>query len=73
MGKRRDKQGGGWEKFRDLSPSSRAQNWESGWERGRRSTQSSDRERQREDPHRDRSPVFRRQRRKLEDVEEQNG
>lgn len=75
MGRRREEQGGGWDKFRDLSlrTSSHAQNWESGWERGRRNTQSSDGERQREDPHQERSPLFRRQRRKLDDVHEQNG
>lgn len=75
MGKRREEQGGGWEKFRDLSASTspHAQNWESGWERGRRNTPSSDRERQREDSHQERGPPFRRQRRKLEDVHDQNG
>lgn len=66
------KQGGGWDKFRDLGPrtSPHAPNWESGWERGRRNTQTSDGERQREDSHQERSPLFRRQRRK---PEEQNG
>lgn len=75
MGKRREEQEGGWEKFRGLSPSSRshAQNWESGWERGRRNTPNTDREGQREDSHQERSPHFRRQRRKLDDVDEQNG
>lgn len=76
MGKRREEQGGGdWEKFRDLSPSksSHPQNWESAWERGRRNSQSCDRERWREDSHQERSPPFRRQRRKLEDGDDQNG
>ena len=77
MGKRREEQGsgGGWEKFRKFSPSSssRPQNWQSGWERGRRGTQSSDRERQREESHQDRSPLFRRQRRKLDHADDQNG
>lgn len=75
MGKRREEQGGGggWEKFRDLSSSqsSHPQNWESAWERGK--SQSCDRESRREGSHQQRSPLFRRQRRKLEDGDEQNG
>lgn len=75
MGKRREDQRGGWEKFRDLSPrtSSHAPKWEAGWEQGRRNTQSSNRERQREDSHRERSPLFRRERRKLDDINDQHG
>lgn len=67
--RRREEQGGGWEEFRELGPGSHAQKWEGGWERGRRNPQSCNRDRQRGDSHRERSPLFRGQRRKLDDDE----
>lgn len=75
MGKRREEQGGSWEKCGDVSPraSSRTQKWDAGWGRGRRNSQSSNRERPRDESHRERSPIFKRQRRKLEGDDDPHG
>ncbi|TWW70639.1 hypothetical protein D4764_17G0001220 [Takifugu flavidus] len=74
MGKRREEQGGSWKKCRDASPraSSRTETWDAGWGRGRRNCQSSNRERPRDESHRERSPVFKRQR-GLEEDEDPHG
>lgn len=69
MGWRREEQGRGRGRFRDLSPSARSddQRWGAGWERGRRNTQGPNRERPREDSHQEKNPPFKRQRREMDD------
>lgn len=75
MGKRREEQGGSWERCRDVSPraSSRTEKWDAGWGRGGRNSQSCNRERPRDESHRERSPLFKRQRRKLEEDDDPHG
>nr|XP_020513717.1 BCLAF1 and THRAP3 family member 3-like isoform X1 [Labrus bergylta] len=69
-GWRREGQGRGRGRFRDPSPSARSddQRGGTGRERGRRNTQSLIRERQWEDPHQERNPHFKRQRREMDDT-----
>lgn len=70
MGWRREEQGRGQGRFRDLSPSAPRtddQRGGAGWERGRRNTLGPNRERQREDSHQERNPPFKRQRREMDD------
>lgn len=73
MRKRREEQGGSWEKSEDASPrtSSRPEKWDAGWGRGRRNSQSSNRERPRDESHPERSPLFKR--RKPEEDDEPHG
>ncbi|XP_054479147.1 BCLAF1 and THRAP3 family member 3 [Anoplopoma fimbria] len=67
---RREEQGRGRGRFRDLSPSVRLddQRGGAGRERGRRPTQGPNRGRRREDSHQERSPTFKRQRREMDDA-----
>ncbi|XP_035523949.1 BCLAF1 and THRAP3 family member 3 [Morone saxatilis] len=64
---RREEQGRGRGRFRDLSPSGRSddQRGGAGRERGRRNTQGPDR--RREESHQERNPSFKRQRRETDD------
>ncbi|XP_040921588.1 BCLAF1 and THRAP3 family member 3 [Toxotes jaculatrix] len=66
----REEQGRGRERFRDLSPGPRTddQRGGAGRERGRRNTQGPSRDRRREDPHQERNPNFKRQRREMDDA-----
>lgn len=68
MGWRREEQGRGRGRFRDLSPSARSddQRGGAGRERGRRNTQVPNRGRRREDLHQERNPLFKRQRREMD-------
>ncbi|XP_070783925.1 bcl-2-associated transcription factor 1 [Enoplosus armatus] len=70
MGWRREEQGRGRERVRDLSPSARSddQRRGAGRERGRRNIQGPSRDRRREDSHQERNPPFKRQRRQMDDV-----
>uniref|UniRef100_A0A8C4HF39 BCLAF1 and THRAP3 family member 3 n=1 Tax=Dicentrarchus labrax TaxID=13489 RepID=A0A8C4HF39_DICLA len=69
MGWRREEQGRGRGRFRDLSPSVRSddQRGGAGRERGRRNTQGPNRDRRREESHQERNPSFKRQRREMDD------
>ncbi|XP_034427600.1 BCLAF1 and THRAP3 family member 3 isoform X2 [Hippoglossus hippoglossus] len=66
----REEQGRGPGRFRDLSPATRTDDQRSGAgrERGRRHLQGPNRDRQREEPHQERSPPFKRQRREMDDA-----
>ncbi|XP_019962027.2 BCLAF1 and THRAP3 family member 3 isoform X1 [Paralichthys olivaceus] len=66
----REEQGRGPGRFRDLSPATRTDDRGSGAgrERGRRNLQGPNRERPREEPHQERSPPFKRQRREMDDA-----
>ncbi|XP_059182800.1 BCLAF1 and THRAP3 family member 3 [Centropristis striata] len=68
-GWRREEQGRGGGRFRELSPGVRLddQRGGAGRERGRRNQQGLNRDRRREDPHHERSPPFKRQRREMDD------
>lgn len=70
MSWRREEQGRGRGRFRDLSPSVRSddQRGGAGRERGRRNIQGPNRVRRREDPPQERNPPFKRQRREMDDV-----
>ncbi len=69
MGWRREEQGRGRGRVRDLSPSVRSddQRGGAGRERGRRNTQGPNRDRRMEDSHQERNPPFKRQRREMDD------
>ncbi|XP_044031931.1 BCLAF1 and THRAP3 family member 3 isoform X2 [Siniperca chuatsi] len=69
-GWRREEQGRGRGRFRDLSPSARSddQRGGAGRERGRRNIQGPNRDRQREDSHQQRNPLVKRQRREMDDA-----
>ncbi|XP_039982215.1 BCLAF1 and THRAP3 family member 3 isoform X1 [Xiphias gladius] len=66
----REEQGRGRGRFRDLSPSARTEDQRggAGRERGRRNAQGPNRDRRREDPHQERNPTFKRQRREMDDT-----
>lgn len=66
MGWRREEPGRSQRRFRDLGTRSDDQRGGASWERGRRSAQDLQRERQREDSHQERNP-FKRQRREPAD------
>ncbi|XP_034562282.1 BCLAF1 and THRAP3 family member 3 isoform X2 [Notolabrus celidotus] len=70
MGWRREGQGRGRGRFRDLSPGGRSddQRGGAGRERGRRNTQSLNRDNKWEDSYQQRNPQFKRQRREMEDT-----
>lgn len=69
VGWRREEQGRGRGRFKDLSPHVRSddQRRGAGWDRGRRNTQGPGRGRQREESHQERNPPFKRQRREMDD------
>ncbi|XP_071340548.1 BCLAF1 and THRAP3 family member 3 [Trachinotus anak] len=64
----RGEQGRGRGRFRDLSPSARTddQRGGAGRERGRRNALDPNRDRRRQDPHQERNPPFKRQRREMD-------
>ncbi|KAM6971299.1 uncharacterized protein LKV04_016940 [Tautogolabrus adspersus] len=70
MGWRREGQGRGRGRFRDPSPSARSDDLRggAGRERGRRNTQSLNRDRQWDDSHQEMNPNFKRQRREMDDT-----
>ncbi|XP_008277295.1 uncharacterized protein CXorf23 isoform X3 [Stegastes partitus] len=70
MGWRREEPGRGRGRLRDVSPGTRSDNQRAAEDRERekRSTQGSNRGRQRENPHHDRSLPFKRQRREMDDA-----
>nr|XP_043893915.1 BCLAF1 and THRAP3 family member 3 isoform X5 [Solea senegalensis] len=64
-----EEQGRGQGKFRDLSPAVRGDDLRgAGRERGRRNAQCPNRDRRREEPHQERSPAFKKQRRETDDT-----
>ncbi|XP_075936944.1 uncharacterized protein LOC142937750 [Anarhichas minor] len=67
---RREEQGRGRGRFRDLSPSGRSEDQRggAGRERGRKPAQGPYRDRRREDSHQERNPTFKRQRREMDDA-----
>uniref|UniRef100_A0A3B4X350 BCLAF1 and THRAP3 family member 3 n=1 Tax=Seriola lalandi dorsalis TaxID=1841481 RepID=A0A3B4X350_SERLL len=66
----REEQGRGRGRFRDLSPGVRTDDQRGGVdrERGRRNAQGPNRDRRRPDPHQERNPPFKRQRREMDDA-----